>query len=316
MKPLDPDARRLVRCPRCRGELNNSGARLTCTACGTSYPTVNSIPILIDDERSVFRTQDFVDGAETYLRTPSRAQTLALRVLPDITARPPTRAHFERFVAEVRKSGANPTVLVVGGGIAGVGMEPLLEAGDIRLIESDASMADRTQLVCDAHQLPFADSSLDGVVTQAVLEHLVDPFRAAGEIERVLKPNGVVYAAASFMQQVHGGPYDFYRFTHLGMRRLFAGFDEIESGAALGPGSALAWAWQYFLLSFVDKPRSRNAMKVIARITAFWPKYFDRWLSGTKGGLDAASAVFFLGRKGGPALSDRELASGYRGASG
>ena len=66
----------------------------------------------------------------------------------------------------------------------------------------------------------------------------------------MLKGRGVVYAETPFMQQVHMGPYDFTRFTHSGHRRLFRRFEEVESGAVCGPGMALAWAYQYFLLSF------------------------------------------------------------------
>ncbi len=44
-------------------------------------------------------------------------------------------------------------------------------------------------LICDAHDIPFADRSFDGVIVQAVLEHVVDPFRCCEEIHRVLIPH-------------------------------------------------------------------------------------------------------------------------------
>ena len=53
------------------------------------------------------------------------------------------------------------------------------------------------------------------------------------EIYRVLKSDGIVYIETPFMQQVHGGKYDFTRFTYLGHRRLFARFQEIESGISV-----------------------------------------------------------------------------------
>lgn len=42
-------------------------------------------------------------------------------------------------------------------------------------------------------QLPFSDQTFDVVTLIDVLEHLSDPFRAIQEIERVLKPGGVLY---------------------------------------------------------------------------------------------------------------------------
>ena len=80
-------------------------------------------------------------------------------------------------------------------------------------------------LICDANDIPFENGSFDGVVLQAALEHVADPYRCVEETHRVLKEKGLVYAETAFMQQVHGGRYDFTRFTRLGHRRLFRRFD-------------------------------------------------------------------------------------------
>ncbi len=42
----------------------------------------------------------------------------------------------------------------------------------------------------------------------AVLEHVVEPQVAVGEISRVLKYDGKVFSSIPFMQQVHMGCYD------------------------------------------------------------------------------------------------------------
>jgi SAM-dependent methyltransferase len=157
-------------------------------------------------------------------------------------------------------------------------------------------------------------NSFDGIIAQAVLEHVVDPYRCAEEMHRVLKTDGLIYAETPFMQQVHGGRYDFTRFTHLGHRRLFRRFEEIDSGAMCGPGMALAWSWQYFLLSFATSQMIRALIRVFAGLTSFYLKYFDYILIDRAGTLDAASGYYFLGRKGKDVLSDRELITGYRGA--
>lgn len=168
-------------------------------------------------------------------------------------------------------------------------------------------------MVFDAHDIPFEDETFDDVIVQAVLEHVVDPARCAAEIRRVLRPRGVVYAETPFMQQVHEGAYDFTRFTHLGHRRLWRDFDELASGVACGPGMALAWAWRYFLLSFARRPATRTLASAAARGSAFWLKYFDRFLAHHPGAYDAASGFFFLGRKSQTRLTDRQLPHLYRG---
>jgi hypothetical protein len=123
-----------------------------------------------------------------------------------------------------------------------------------------------------------------------------------------------VYAETPFMQQVHMGRYDFTRFTHLGHRRLFRHFSEIDSGVACGPGMALAWAYEYFLISFTTVQAFRAGLRVFARLTSFFLKYCDYFLVHKPGAFDAASGFWFMGRRSGNALDDRELIQSYKGA--
>jgi uncharacterized protein YbaR (Trm112 family) len=207
-----------------------------------------------------------------------------------------------------------PKILVIGGSILGEGIETIINNPSIDIIEGDVSMGPRTQIIFDAHDLPFNDSSFQGVIIQAVLEHVLDPKRCVEEIYRVLDDQGLVYAETPFMQPVHMGAYDFNRFTPLGHRRLFRQFQEIKSGATGGPGMSLAWSYQYFLLSFAQKRFTQDVMRGFARLTSFWWKYFDRYLINKPGGLDAAFGIFFLGKKSSEVLPDKELIKSYAGA--
>lgn len=169
-------------------------------------------------------------------------------------------------------------------------------------------------LVADAHDIPFADESFDGVIAQALLEHVVDPWRCVDELHRVLKPGGLVYAETPFIQGVHAGRYDFTRFTHLGHRRMFRRFEEVESGTGQGPGVALAWSYQSFVLSFATSFWLRGMLMVFTRVTSFYLKYLDYYLGRKPGSFDFSSGYFFLGKKSDNLLDDRELVSLYRGA--
>jgi SAM-dependent methyltransferase len=186
----------------------------------------------------------------------------------------------------------------------------------IRIVSTDVSFGPLTAIICDGHDLPFADGTFDAVIVQAVLEHVVDPVRCVSEVHRVLAPHGLVYAETPFMQQVHMGPYDFTRYSHSGHRRLFRQFDEVESGVAGGPGMALAWSYQYFLLSFASSRAARGLLRAFASLTGFFLKYFDSYLVSRNGALDAAAGIYFLGRRSDRTLSDRELVRYYRGAIG
>ncbi len=262
----------------------------------------------------MFRVEDFLKRKETFFRKPSRLKTAMRRFVPQLSANVKAQANFRKLKNALLKQNPNPLVLVIGGSIAGYGMDEFLLSPGLEFVETDVSHGPRTALICDAHDLPFESGRFDAVIVQAVLEHVVDPACCVAEIHRVLNHRGLVYAEVPFTQQVHGRQYDFTRFTHLGLRRLFRKFAEVESGATCGPGMALAWSYSYFLLSFARSEPARAFITLFARCTAFWCKYFDRFLIDKPGTLDAASACYFMGRKSDDELTDRELLRLYRGA--
>jgi SAM-dependent methyltransferase/uncharacterized protein YbaR (Trm112 family) len=312
-----PDAvRALLRCPKCKSSLSERNGKMSCSdqQCGMQYLVINGAPVLIDEDRSVFLIEDFVLQRDTTMELqPNRLKIRIRSLLPDISMNIKAEVNYRKYTRLLMNETPEPKVLVLGGSILGKGMEALKENKSIVLIESDVSFGPRTALICDAHDIPFEDESFDGVIVQAVLEHVVDPFRCVEEIHRVLKKRGLVYAEIPFMQQVHGGRYDFTRFTLLGQRRLFRKFDEIESGATCGPGMALAWAYQYFFMSMTQSSLLRSVLRLFTRMTSFYLKYIDYYLIDKKGTLDAASGYYFIGLKSESVLSDRELIKGYRG---
>lgn len=287
-----------VCCPRCRGAL----ADWACRRCELRFGRAGGTPVLLDPDGSVFA------GAVAAER-PSRWG----RLLPRLSSNPVSARNFQRLRDLLLERSARPRALVVGGARLGVGAAKALADRRIEWVETDVALGPRTALIVDAHQIPFPDESFDAVVAQAVLEHVADPVAVAAELHRALKPGGLVYAETPFLQAVHAGAYDFTRWTPLGHRRLFRRFEEIDSGAAGGPGAALAWAWQAFLLSLAPR-NGRRAATVMARMTAFWLPWLDRLLIERPAALDAASACYFLGVKAAAPLDDRTLLASYRGA--
>ena len=306
-------------CPICRNDLDSVGDAMVCRGadCRAEFPMVDGIPVLINEANSVFSISGFVSRDNTFFTVPDgRLAALGMKVLdrlPDITRSIGTRERYDRMAEMLLRDTPNPVVLVVGGSIVGNGMEEFLANPAIRFVETDIAFGPRTRIICDSHDMPFQSGTFDGVVAQAVLEHVVDPARCVEEIHRVLKDTGLVYAETPFMQQVHGGRYDFTRFTHLGHRRLFRHFTEVESGVVCGPGMALAWAWNYFLLSMATSRTGRALAHFVTRLTASWLTSFDAGLVGRPGAYDAAAGLYFMGRRSDETLSDRELITLYQG---
>ena len=310
-----------VICPVCHGPLEAEEDTLFCKnpACCAEFPIVDGIPVLINEARSVFSISDFEKRDETFFKS-SDNKLVALgvkmvRLLPSIGESVGSRERYAEMAELLLRENPAPVVLVVGGSIIGYGMKEFLARPAIRFVETDISFGPRTQIICDSHDLPFPDGTFDGVVAQAVLEHVADPYRCVEEFHRVLKRRGIAYAETPFMQQVHGGRYDFTRFTFLGHRRLFRRFAEINSGVAGGPGMALAWSLRYFALSLTTSRTGRAIAYLVTRLSSFWLKYFDRHLVKKPGAFDAASGYYFMGQRSDAVLSDRELIQLYRGAN-
>ena len=306
-------------CPICRGVLDAVGGTLVCrnAACRTEFPLVDGIPVLINEANSLFTIAGFVGREGTFFSKPDgRLATLGMKVLdrlPDITRSIGTRERYAKLAEMLLRDNPAPVVLVVGGSIVGNGMEEFLAHPAIRFVETDIAFGPRTRIICDSHDMPFRDGTFDAVIAQAVLEHVVDPARCVAEIHRVLKSGGLVYAETPFMQQVHGGRYDFTRWTHLGHRRLFRWFAEVESGVVCGPGMALAWSWNYFALSAATSRAGRALAHLVTRLTGSWLTLFDAALVTKPGAYDAAAGYHFLGRRSDEALPDRELITLYQG---
>ena len=319
--------RAILCCPACKGELlGEVGGVLKCgdARCGKSFPVLGGCPVLIDEERSVFHhceyqrasaapRQGVEGGSAKPAEGTSRKRGLWLSRIPSPSVNLSAVRCFATMKRLLLERTAAPLVLLVGGGIRGKGMSELTGEPAIRLINVDPSPNSTASVFCDGHDLPFRDGSVDAVVAQAVLEHVADPWRCAEEIHRVLKPNGIVYAETPFMQQVHLCGFDFTRFSHMGHRRLFRRFAELESGAVAGPGTSLSWAWRYFLASWTRSPGLGKALALFGRITAFFFELTDHIAGQRPGALDGASCIYFLGTRSEEVISDGALIAAYRG---
>jgi SAM-dependent methyltransferase len=94
-------------------------------------------------------------------------------------------------------------------------------------------------LVGDAHFLShfLRSGSFDAVVSGSVLEHLQAPWLFAAEVNRVIKPGGLVYHEAPGAWSAHAQPNDFWRMSADGLQALFGaecGFEVLEARDA-GP---------------------------------------------------------------------------------
>ena len=73
--------------------------------------------------------------------------------------------------------------------------------------------------ICDLHRLPFKDNTFQFAVSYSVFEHLQNPFVAAAELFRVMRPDSVCFMVVAGIVPFHMD--SFYHHTHYGVLNTF-----------------------------------------------------------------------------------------------
>ncbi len=160
----------------------------------------------------------------------------------------------------------------------------------------DGFVGEGTDLTCDIHAVPLPDASFDAVFCTGTLEHVENPPVVLSEIRRLLAPGGLAHIEVPFLQPYHADPADYWRWTLPGLELLCtrAGFEKIESGAHIGPASALNWVMNELALSVAGRGRVGTALALGLRVAGFPLLALDRFARGAAG---AAAGVYFVGRR-------------------
>jgi SAM-dependent methyltransferase len=303
--PVTTSLKDLLRCPRCFSlVLKENNTHLQCAECQSCYPISAGRPVLLVPDHPLFPQRAYEDAApETAVAHVSR-----LSASVNLSA----ASCLDDLALRLRESSETRVLLLGSGGQRAA--IALRIAASVVAVDID-TRAD-VDVFADALALPFRDDCFDAVITTAVLEHVIRPELAMAEIVRVLKVGGLLYSEIPFMQQVHEGAYDFTRYTLSGHRRLAERFDELASGAVAGPGTALIWSVEHFLLALISEgEQARRVVKACVRTLLGWLKPIDRHISQRPAALDGASCTYFYGRLSRvAAVSDSEIVAGYRGA--
>jgi SAM-dependent methyltransferase len=120
-------------------------------------------------------------------------------------------------------------------------LEELLgkDLGQNKKIFVDINECYTPEVVADICNMPaFQSNSIDGIICASILEHVYNPFEAAEELFRVLKPGGKMFVYVPWFWNYHapetGEFFDYFRFSRDGVKYLFRKFSKIETSAVRG----------------------------------------------------------------------------------
>jgi SAM-dependent methyltransferase len=304
-------------CPKCQADLEQRNKLVfcgnsQCTNSNTPFYNIDNLLILVDFPNSVINIDTLlITKASSLVKRITKFSRITRIVKKLLNGTNKVSSNNFEFCVKLLREIKNPRILIIGGGTIGAGIETIIKNFPDGIISFDVYNSNNIDFIADAHSIPLIDESIDLVIVQAVLEHVLSPMAVVNECHRVLKNGGYVYSETPFLQHVHEGKYDFTRFTVLGHRLLFKSFNEIKSGYVGGLGQSLLWAIEYFVAGVF---RSRIAGK-IAKACLIWIRWVE-YLIPHNWNIDGACGAFFLGKK---TMSETEqninsLLDGYKGA--
>ena len=287
----------LTQCPCCKGKLVLRQTSFVCLSCQEKFHSFRGRPVLIRKGHDLFSPDAYSEKCKRNGAKSKKAgvKKLIKGLIPSPSLNLARHGMFKKISQQYGKK-AN-LILVVGCGDQREEFCHYFSKGEATFVFCDIDRNADVDIFCDAHELVFQKEIFDGVITTAVLEHVLSPEKVASEIYRVLKPDGFVYSEIPFLQSVHEGAYDFTRFSMTGHRLLFQKFQEEKSGMVAGPGTVLVWSLIGFAKGMFASPRLSQLAGLLSRSLFFWLKYFDYCMRNNALALDGASCTYFYGKK-------------------
>lgn len=121
-----------------------------------------------------------------------------------------------------------------------------------------------------------ANQYYDTIILSDVLEHIFNPTNLINEMYRILKKEGIVIMNVPFYYWIHESPFDYYRYTHFALTKMFeeSGFEIIETKSLGGLIEIMAdvaakclkyLPMGHFLANFVQKMAMFIGKRIIGK---------------------------------------------------
>ena len=148
-----------------------------------------------------------------------------LKKLAKRLSRKPLNIGLAEFVRTI-PSGSRVLNIGAGGEVMDVIKSSV--APGVIIVSSDFDPERKPDIVDDITATKLDPSSFDYLICAEVIEHVVDPYAAAENIRHILKDKGKAFVSGPMLFPLHDAPYDFFRYTEFGFRKLFQNFEEVD----------------------------------------------------------------------------------------
>jgi len=219
----------IVACPFSREPLRRLSDTTVGTESGHSYKLVQGVPVLRH-------------GPAVEIKDPNHVSNSVPDAIKDMMLNCPGK------------------VLFLGAGAS--------DFRDERIVEVEYNLFRNTDVVADAHWLPFRSGVFTLAVALNVFEHLSEPHIAAGELHRVLLPGGQVVIHTAFLQILHEEPHHYFGATEFGVRQWFRGYSDVQVNvsANFNPYFGISWM-MHDLLHYVEGTLGADARRTLEGVT-------------------------------------------------
>ncbi|HEX8573629.1 MAG TPA: class I SAM-dependent methyltransferase [Allosphingosinicella sp.] len=145
----------------------------------------------------------------------------------------------------------------------------LAALGVAEVVQYDIASGLPRAVIGPLEALPFADSSFDSILCNAVLEHVEKVDEVVAELARVLRPGGHAVIAVPFLQPYHQCPADYRRYTREGLVAL--GEKAGLSAVAVNPVHSAAQTIGWILWSIAQE-KGRLMRAVVWPLVYAWTR--------------------------------------------
>jgi SAM-dependent methyltransferase len=134
------------------------------------------------------------------------------------------RKAYEKLIPQLLKNNTQYNILDYGCGVRPY--EYLFENNIKKYIGVDIGDNPKADInIQPGDKLPVNDNEFDLVLSSQVLEHVLEVDQYMNECNRILKKDGYLLISTHGTWQYHASPYDFNRWTYIGLKHLIEKHD-------------------------------------------------------------------------------------------